>query len=136
MTQNNTSLERAEAHTPVQTPDRTAARATVFMPRADIYETSDALVVLADMPGVEENAVDISLDKNELSIRGSVKVPSFEGQRLTHEEYAIGDYARSFTIGNDIDRANISATMKNGVLKLVLPKSQQSLARKIVVKSE
>lgn len=131
MIQNDTSLEKT-----TQTQDKSATRHAVFMPRADIYETKDALVVLADMPGVDEHAVDISLEKDELSVRGSVKVPSFDNQRLTHEEYAVGDFARSFTIGNDIDRANISATLKNGVLKLVLPKAQKALAQKIAVKGE
>lgn len=112
------------------------ARRAVFMPRADIFETKDALVVLADMPGVDESGIDISLEKNELTVRGSVKAPAFENYRLAYEEYAVGDYARSFTIGNDIDRSNISATLKNGVLKLTLPKAQQALARKIVVKGE
>lgn len=129
MTQHETSLEQKAQPTP-------ETRHAVFMPRADIYETKDALVVLADMPGVEESGVDISLDKNELSVRGTVKSTKFDEHRLTHEEYAVGDYARSFTVGNDIDRANISATLKNGVLKLVLPKAQQALARKIAVKGE
>lgn len=108
----------------------------VFMPRTDIYETKDAIVVLADMPGVDEKSIDIMLEKNVLTLNGFVEPSTPTGLSLTYAEYAIGDYRRVFTLSNEVDREGISATVSNGVLRLVLPKSKQAEARKITVKAE
>lgn len=113
-----------------------AAPKKVFMPRADVYETSEAIVVLADLPGVDENGVDITLEKNVLTLRGNVAEPNYPDRKLAWEEYAIGDYERTFTIGTDIQADAIAATLKNGVLKVTLPKVQEVKARKISVKAE
>lgn len=107
----------------------------VFIPRTDIYETKDNIVVLADMPGVDENSVDIMLEKNTLTIKGLVNPSTSEGYSLTHAEYSLGDYQRSFTLSNLVDREGILATVKNGTLKLVLPKHQQAKSLKIEVKA-
>lgn len=108
----------------------------VFMPRADVYETREAIVVLADMPGVDENSVDITLEKKVLTLRGTVAETQFPDRKLAWEEYAVGDYERTFTIGTDIQVDAITATVKNGVLKVTLPKLQEEKARKISVKAE
>lgn len=108
----------------------------LFVPRTDIYESKDHLLLLADMPGVKQDSVDITLEHNILSIYGHVEPPIFEGYTLTHCEYGIGDYRRVFTLSNEIDRQGIQASVKNGVLKLVLPKSKSAIPRKIAVKME
>lgn len=124
-TQGPQAVERAE---------RTRAR-TVFSPRADVYETSGAIVVVADMPGVDENGVSITLEKNVLTIRGDVPVPVPDGRRLAYSEWEDGDYERSFVLSEGVDREGIGATVKNGVLRLTLPKAREALARKIPVKA-
>lgn len=108
----------------------------VFTPRTDIFETSEDIVVLADMPGVHENNVDITLEQNTLTLNGFVEACSHGGYSLTFGEYGIGDYYRRFTLPNAVDRESISATMKNGVLKLVLPKSNGAKLRKIAVRGD
>ncbi len=108
----------------------------VFVPRTDIYESKDHLLLLADMPGVKQDAVDITLEHNILTIYGHVEPPHFENYSLTYSEYGIGDYRRVFTLSNEIDRAGIQASVKNGVLKLVLPKSKSAIPRKISVQTE
>ncbi|HIA53434.1 MAG TPA: Hsp20/alpha crystallin family protein [Candidatus Melainabacteria bacterium] len=108
----------------------------VFVPRADIYETQAELVILADMPGVKEDGVDITLEQNILAIYGKVEQPEFEGYRLAYSEFGVGDYKRVFTLSNEIDRDGIQATIKNGVLKLVLPKSKRAMPKKISVTAE
>jgi len=108
----------------------------IFMPRADVYETREAIVVLADMPGVDESGVDITLEKNVLTLRGNVADAKFPEQKHVWAEYAVGDYERTFTIGTDIQSDAITATVKNGVLKVTLPKAQPTQARKISVKAE
>jgi HSP20 family protein len=106
-----------------------------YVPRADIYETEEEIVVLADMPGVDENSVDITLEKNVLTINGFVEPEDPENYSLSFAEYEVGDYQRSFTLSNYIDQENIQATVKNGVLELRLPKAGPAKAKKITVKA-
>jgi HSP20 family molecular chaperone IbpA len=113
--------------------ERTRERAC-FVPRADIYETNDGITVVADMPGVDENSVDITLEQNVLTINGYVAPVDPNGYRLAYAEYRVGDYQRRFTISDQIDRDKIEAMMKDGVLRLHLPKVEPT-ARKIAVKA-
>jgi HSP20 family protein len=113
--------------------ERTREKAC-FVPRADIYETNDGITVVADMPGVDENSVDITLEQNVLTINGYVAPVEPEGYRLAYAEYRVGDYQRRFTISDQIDRDKIEAMMKDGVLRLHLPKVEPT-ARKIAVKA-
>lgn len=119
----------------VQQSDAERTRAgLVFIPRADIYETDDAIHVLCDMPGVDENSIDITLDNNILTINGYVHAQRPEGYQLSYAEYRVGDYQRRFTLSDEIDRDGIEATLKDGVLRLRLPKAKPA-SRKIKVKS-
>lgn len=112
--------------------ERTRSR-LVFVPRVDIYEGNDAIVVLADMPGVAPEAVDITLESNVLNINGYVTPQYPEGYSLAWAEYRIGNYQRSFTLSEEIDQERIEATVKDGVLRLVLPKATPA-TRKIAIK--
>lgn len=114
--------------------ERTRVR-RAFVPRASIYETDAEVVVGADLPGVDEKSVDLILEKNELTISGKVDAKIPEGYTLVYAEYEIGDYQRKFIISNDIDRDNIGATVKDGVLRLKLPKAQSAKARKVTVRA-
>jgi len=106
-----------------------------YSPRADIYETGESIVVLADMPGVAQDSVDITLDKNVLTIQGHVAPTDRSGFRLAYGEYEDGDYERSFALSEGVDRNAIEATVRDGVLKLVLPKATEAASRKIPVKA-
>lgn len=108
----------------------------VFVPLADIYETKDRLFILADMPGVDEQSIDITLEKNVLTINGFTTPHAANELKLVHCECPEGNYRRVFTLSEEVDRDGIEATVKNGVLKLILPKSQKSMTRKIAVKAE
>ncbi|MDZ4835234.1 MAG: Hsp20/alpha crystallin family protein [Candidatus Melainabacteria bacterium] len=107
-----------------------------YSPRTDIFESHDQLLLLADMPGVKQEGIDITLEQNVLTIRGKVETPNFPGYSLAYTEYGVGDFERVFALSNEIDRDGIQATVKNGVLKLILPKSKASLPRKINVQTE
>lgn len=107
-----------------------------FVPRADIFETTEDIVVVADLPGAEEKDVDITVEKNILTIKAAVEHEAPPNHSLTYAEYPVGDYLRKFALPNEINREGISATLKNGVLRLVLPKSAAAQVRKIAVKSE
>jgi HSP20 family protein len=115
--------------------ERTRAT-TVFSPQVDILERKDAIVVTADMPGVDENSVDINLEKNVLTIYGAVEEEPRGTYRPLYAEYGVGDYERVFTLSDEIDRDLIQATVKNGVLKVILPKAKAAQSRKIAVKAE
>ncbi len=104
-----------------------------FIPRSDIYETDDNVVVVVDMPGVDEENIDITLEKNILTINGYANLETPDGYSLIFAEYELGDYERSFRLSNQIDRDGIEATYKNGTLRLMLPKAAVAKTRKISV---
>ena len=106
-----------------------------FVPRADIYETDEAIFVVADMPGVGEDSLDITLEKGVLTLNGAVAPEAPEGYSLAYAEYRVGDYTRSFSLSNEIDQAAIEATLKDGVLRLTLPKLTEAQTKKIAVKA-
>ncbi len=115
-------------------PEQTRVR-RVYSPRVDIFEKDNAIVLLADMPGTDEKNINISLEKNILTITGEVDVEDRQGYQLEYAEYGIGDYSRSFTVSEDIDRDKIEATVKNGVLRLILPKAEAVKPRRIDVRA-
>ena len=107
----------------------------VYVPRVDIIETMESITLLADMPGVDEQSVDIIIEKDVLTISGTVEPESHGGFRLVHADYGTGDFRRSFTVTDEIDHNRIEAVVKNGVLKLVLPKAERAKPKKISVKT-
>lgn len=114
--------------------ERTRPR-KAYAPAVDILEKKDEIVVTADMPGVDEKSVDITLEKNVLTIFGMTEQEAQRTARPFYAEYGIGDYQRAFTISEEIDRDAIKATVRNGVLRLVLPKAQAAKTRKIEVQA-
>jgi HSP20 family protein len=113
-------------------------RATrVYLPKVDIFSKDDGIAIIADMPGVAENDMEITLEKDILTINGYVSnsLLAPEGYELVHGEYGVGDFQRSFTIPDEIDRDNIEAGLKNGVLKIYLPKAPEAKARKITIQA-
>jgi HSP20 family molecular chaperone IbpA len=104
---------------------------TTFIPRADIYETDEDVVVIVDMPGGNEDSIDITLENYILSITGKSTFEAPEGYSQIFSEYETGDYERSFRITDQIDRQKIDASYKDGVLFLTLPKAEKAKAQKI-----
>jgi HSP20 family molecular chaperone IbpA len=106
----------------------------MYTPKVDIVERKDDIVIIADMPGVDEKSVDVTLEKDTLTIHGTVDERLPEGARPGLTEYGTGDYRRVFTINEAIYRDRVGATVKHGVLRLVLPKAEEARSRKIDVK--
>lgn len=106
-----------------------------FSPAVDIYGTEKELVVVADMPGVSADQVDIDLRDDVLSIIGKMDPEEVKGTPLL-AEYRNGNYFRSFRITELVDQARITASMADGVLKLVLPKVAKAVPRKIPIAAE
>jgi HSP20 family protein len=101
-----------------------------YSPLVDIYETDEAITLLADLPGVEKDALDINVEDRQLTVTGLVKDPE-NRQQSVYSEYGIGGYTRSFKLGDAIDQSKIGASLKDGVLTLVLPKADRLKPRKI-----
>jgi len=120
---------------PTEEMERTRAR-RCFVPKADIYETDNEIIVLADIPGADEKKVDITLEKNILSISATIEPVRTNGYELTYAEYEEGDFQRSFRLSDEIDRDRIEAAVRDGVLQLRLPKAQGAAARKIAVQTK
>ena len=104
-----------------------------FVPDVDIYETPDSLWLRADMPGVDEQSIEISVNDGVLSVQGQVAVKDYENLAPIYTEYNVGNYARRFTLANTIDAERISARMKNGVLELELPKAEKAKPQRIAI---
>lgn len=106
----------------------------MYSPLVDIYETQEALVLLADLPGVGKDDLHIKLDEEILTIEGVAKASSAPGQRLL-SEWDSGAFYRQFALGEAIDRAKIQAKLKDGVLELVLPKAEKAKPKRIEVQA-
>jgi HSP20 family protein len=131
-TAQETQHETHETNVPQQR-ERQARPQAYATPRVDVYETQDAYVVTADVPGVSESTLDITLEKAQLTIEGRVEPVRREDHRLRLAESTAGGFLRTFTLPDGIDRDRIAATVKNGVLTLTLPKSAAIRPRKITV---
>jgi HSP20 family protein len=130
----NKEVEKESVANTVQT-ERSRNR-KVYVPKVDIYETKDATILIADMPGVDEKSVDVTLEKNVLTITGTVEPDVYPAHSLVYAEYDIGDYQRAFTISDEVAREKIQAVVKQGALRLTLPKAEPVRARKITIKGE
>lgn len=119
---------------PEQAPAAKAERRTVA-PRCDIRETDTAVIVLADMPGVAADGVDVRLNGDVLTLAG--RSHAAEPERFTPlwREYAARDYERAFRLGQAVDPERITATIKDGVLRVELPKRAAATPRKIAVQA-
>ena len=107
--------------------------ARVFVPVTDIFETAEALTVVLEMPGVDRNNLEASVEDDVVTIEGRIDFSKYEGMQPVYTEYNVGHYARSFEISDKIDQSKISAQMKDGVVTIVLPKAEQAKPRKIQV---
>ena len=107
----------------------------VFIPAVDIFENQHALILIADMPGIDSEGVDIHLKDSELTISGRPGREEKNEVTSIYTEYESGGFLRSFTLSNVIDQAKIEASMKDGVLKVILPKAESAKPRQIVVQT-
>lgn len=133
MTTAETSMHKQPSETP-EGVERTSP-GKVFVPRVDIVENEDSILLVADLPGVDDKGVDITLEKNVLTLKATPVAQHPEGYSPAYIEYEVGCFERVFTVSDAVDRNGIQATVKNGVLQLTLPKSKQKLSQKIEVRT-
>lgn len=104
-----------------------------YVPNVDIYESAESLWLRADMPGVDDQSLEVDLADGVLSLFGRVNVNEYENVQPVYTEYNIGNYARRFTLSKDIDTDRITARMINGVLELRLPKAERAKPRRLAI---
>ena len=121
--------EKMEAATPAEQ----TKPGMVFTPNVDIFETGKEITLLADVPGVKAENLGIDLKDNVLTLTGEVKLDNTLAGEEVLSEYQVGSYYRQFTLTEVIDQAKIEAELKNGVLRLSLPKVEKALPRRITV---
>ena len=120
--------QEVESHAEQTRPGR------IFTPVVDIFETEQALTLLADMPGVKPDNLDIDLRDNTLTLTGDVEALDMKGEEVLLAEYETGKYYRQFTLSEMIDQEKIDAKLTDGVLRLTLPKVEKATPKKIEVK--
>ena len=103
-----------------------------YSPAVDIYETEEAITLLADLPGVDKEHLDIHVEDRQLTITGLLAEPETKLEPV-YSEYGIGGYMRSFRLGDAIDQSKINAALSSGVLTLILPKSDRLKPRKVQI---
>lgn len=126
-------LVKKETGTDGATVERTRGGVT-YVPRFDIVETEDELTLFGDMPGVAQENLELRFENEHLVINAKVE-PRHAGHKSLYAEYGIGDFYREFRINETIDASKISAELKNGVLTVHLPKTEQVKPRRIEVKA-
>jgi len=102
-----------------------------FVPAVDIYETDEGAVLVADLPGCEVGNVDVHYEDGVLHIVGHVKPDEFPGHELTYSEYRVGEFDRTFSVSELVDPSKIQASVKDGVLRVLLPKAEEAKPKKI-----
>jgi HSP20 family protein len=117
----------------VATGQETTVPARYFVPLTDIFEDTDALTVVMEMPGVSKDNVTIGVENDDLRVEGKIDFSNYDSMDPVYTEYNVGHYKRAFALSSKIDRDRISAELKDGVLKLVLPKMAEAKPRKIKI---
>jgi HSP20 family molecular chaperone IbpA len=131
----NNSTERVQS-APGSMPETRDDQRFVFTPPIDIYELDDGLVLHADLPGVTTESLELQVQDNKLTLFGRTKPPVPENAGIVHQEYHVGNFLRSFILSDEVDHQRISASLNNGVLKVVLPKLPKMEPRRIQVSSD
>lgn len=109
------------------------SRAPLWQPAVDVHENAERILLVADLPGLEQADVDITIDKNVLTIRGQRNARAASDGAFQHRERIQGAFARAFTLPGTVDVESVSAEMKSGVLTITLPKKSEAKPRQIKV---
>lgn len=118
--------------TPTVPHQEAAVERPVFRPNVDIRDLGNEVTICADIPGARSDSIDISFEDGVLSVRAEVPPRDLPGSILK-QEYGIGDYRRSFRLGDGFDASLITADYRNGVLSMRVPRLAAVLPRKIMV---
>jgi HSP20 family molecular chaperone IbpA len=134
MSDNRNVTERDQTTNVTQTGQTRNTPKQALAPAVDIAETESGITLVADMPGVAKDRLTIKVEGDNLTIEGQAQVDVPENIELLHSEVRSPYFRRSFTLSRDLDPAKIEATLKNGVLQMHIPKSEEARPKRIDVK--
>lgn len=117
------------------TPPEHTRSGRYYRPNVDILEQADELILLADLPGAEGDAIDVQFEDGELTIHARVNPRQDEKTEYILHEFGVGDFYRTFRISESLDASKITAEYTDGVLRLRLPKADEAKPRKISVRT-
>ena len=135
MAEQTAALTTEKAGSPDKTGEKSLATrddSIYIAPPVDIFENEDSLIVVADLPGVDKDGVDIRIDDYILTIKGNAKYT--QQANVLRQEFTLQNYYRQFQLSDEVDQSKISAESKNGVLTITLPKAEKSKPKQIKVK--
>lgn len=98
-----------------------------------LYEDGESYIAIVELPGADEKAIQVRLEKGILTIEAPLAFDLPAEARQRYSEFRLGDYRRTLAVGDQIDDEKIAATFKNGLLKLMMPKSKAAQAKKIPI---
>jgi HSP20 family molecular chaperone IbpA len=124
-------MVKREESTPASR-EETRSAGKIMVPAVDIYETDEALTLVADMPGVGKEGLDINLEKGVLTLNGEVGLRGHGTPLL--REFSSANYYRQFKLSEHIDAEKAAAELNNGVLTLTIPKAESAKPRRIEIR--
>ena len=133
MSDNMNVTKRDQASSAPQTGQTQSAPKQALSPAVDIAESESGITLFADMPGVSKERLTIKVEGDNLMIEGQARIDVPENIELLHSEVRSPYFRRSFTLSRDLDPAKIEATLRNGVLQMHIPKSEQARPKRIEV---
>lgn len=125
MTSSNTNIVRKT--------DEDKHNDAALLPPVDVFEDASGITLMADLPGVSKENLQLHIETNTLTIAGEVQLKSPEGLQPTHAEVGVPRYRRIFTLSKELDSEKVTAEFNQGVLKLHIPKAEHARPRKIEV---
>jgi HSP20 family protein len=132
--ESRTDIQKSEDDSISARPEQTRS-GPVYTPAVDIFENDSTITVLADMPGVKANDLKIDLRESVLTLTGRASVPDTSNELHVLREYEPGLFFRQFTVGEMIEQSKIDAQLRDGILRLELPKAERARPRQIAVRS-
>ena len=105
-----------------------------LLPPIDVYEDETGITLTADLPGVSRERLGVKVNGDNLLIEGDIAVPAPQDMELLYAEIPAASYRRSFTLSRELDASKIEANLKDGVLKLRIPKAEEAKPRRIEIK--
>ncbi|MDR5753026.1 MULTISPECIES: Hsp20/alpha crystallin family protein [unclassified Caballeronia] len=130
-----TKLARNDDTTVARRGDEQSPRRIKLAPPVDVFENSQGVTLWADLPGVTKDRLDVKVHDGNLYIEAEAVVPTPAGLRLQHAEIRQPHFARAFSLGADFDASKIDANLKDGVLKLTIPRRDEARPRRIEVRT-
>jgi HSP20 family protein len=114
---------------------KSASAEAALMPPVNVFEDAAGITLYADLPGVPKDKLSLQVEADTLTIEGEVSLDTPEGMEATHAEISLPRYRRVFTLSKELDSEKVSAELRNGVLKLRIPKAEHAQPRRIEVKA-